>query len=320
MWYKLTFFVVIERIIVTSEYYTKCLKNIAKPLVPEKIAQIAKQTLLGLSYLNNKGIVHRALSPNSILFDTEDNVRLFNYGLYYMSEYNKCVSFPIGNPKYMSPDIFLSLDGDPSGPKVDVWSLGIILAELVLCKNFWSDLKPCQVIKRILSLINCSGTVFEHLANEHRCSNEYRNLPLNIKNFINLCLTVDTKNRPTPKELLKNEFLPTTAETKIDEFIDGGYHVDFLKRIPRKDTKNNGFHRTKSSDTTISSKALINDLQKVSIVELSKRKLKEIYYLWQLAGGDVYSELKKQGMIKNKPPVLSLPKLVLQYLFLYLKA
>lgn len=36
--------------------------------------------------------------------------------------------------------------------------------------------------------------------------------------------------------------------------------------------------------------------------------LKELYYWWQLAGGDVFLELKKQGLIRSSPPVLSLPK------------
>lgn len=37
-------------------------------------------------------------------------------------------------------------------------------------------------------------------------------------------------------------------------------------------------------------------------------KLDELYYLWQLAGGDVQAELKRNGLIKNKPPVLSIPR------------
>lgn len=38
------------------------------------------------------------------------------------------------------------------------------------------------------------------------------------------------------------------------------------------------------------------------------RKMDELYYLWQLAGGDVSVELKKQGLIRSRPPILSIPK------------
>lgn len=40
------------------------------------------------------------------------------------------------------------------------------------------------------------------------------------------------------------------------------------------------------------------------------RKMDELYYLWQLAGGDVSIELKKQGLIRSRPPILSIPKCV----------
>lgn len=38
--------------------------------------------------------------------------------------------------------------------------------------------------------------------------------------------------------------------------------------------------------------------------------LKQIYYWWQLAGGDVHSELKAIGLIRNEAPILSMPKYV----------
>lgn len=38
------------------------------------------------------------------------------------------------------------------------------------------------------------------------------------------------------------------------------------------------------------------------------RKMDELYYLWQLAGGDITVDLKKQGLIRSRPPILSIPK------------
>lgn len=36
--------------------------------------------------------------------------------------------------------------------------------------------------------------------------------------------------------------------------------------------------------------------------------LKQIYYWWQLAGGDVLADLKAEGLIRNEAPILTLPK------------
>lgn len=276
-----------------------------------------KEILLGLEYLNANGIVHRSLSPSNILFDADGNVKLFNYGLYFMSNNGKNVSFPIGSPKYTAPEVFLIKDKTPSGPKVDIWSVGVILAELILNKEIWCDLKLNQVIRKVLSLINCSGTVLEHLSNEHRCNDIYKNLPSTLKNFINLCLIPSPLNRLTPSQMIKHEFIK--QDNSLIENAECGYHIDFLKRTTRK---NINFEISKSKINEINSINKICSNKPVGIhdknpnVELSKRSLKEIYHLWQLAGGDIYCELKKQGMIKTRPPTLSLPKYVIFILFL----
>lgn len=38
------------------------------------------------------------------------------------------------------------------------------------------------------------------------------------------------------------------------------------------------------------------------------RTMDELYYLWQLAGGDMFVELKRQGLIRSRPPILTIPK------------
>ena len=43
---------------------------------------------------------------------------------------------------------------------------------------------------------------------------------------------------------------------------------------------------------------------------LSERSMEEVYYLWQLAGGDLDGVLKKAGLIKVRPPVTILPRFV----------
>ena len=40
------------------------------------------------------------------------------------------------------------------------------------------------------------------------------------------------------------------------------------------------------------------------------RPLQEVYHLWTLAGGDMEGELKKRGLIKTKPPIMTLPMYV----------
>lgn len=62
----------------------------------EEIVKMAFQCLLGLQCMNELDLVHRHLSPDNILIKKDGDVQLYNYGLYYMTDGGKNVSFPIG--------------------------------------------------------------------------------------------------------------------------------------------------------------------------------------------------------------------------------
>ena len=47
------------------------------------------------------------------------------------------------------------------------------------------------------------------------------------------------------------------------------------------------------------------------------RPLREVYHLWRLAGGDMEGELKKRGLIKTKPPIMTLPMYVISSVFTF---
>ncbi|KAK1124454.1 hypothetical protein K0M31_006809 [Melipona bicolor] len=255
-----------ERIVVVAEYNGDPL-NSKKNVNTDDILKIAFQCLLGLQYMNKLGLVHRHLSPENILFNKSGNVQLYNFGLYFMTDCGKNVSFPIGYPKYTAPEVFLS--SGVSSPKVDSWSLGMIIAELLLTKSIWSGVKLSQCLRKVLSLIHCETSVFERLAREINCYNIYKDLPDKVKEFVDCCLQIHPLKRKIPEELLKLSIFEK-----------------FLLQNEKEIEKN---------------------LYRNIIV----RKMDELYYLWQLAGGDITVELKKQGLIRSRPPILSIPNLVI---------
>ncbi|XP_046625304.1 TBC domain-containing protein kinase-like protein isoform X2 [Neodiprion virginianus] len=84
-----------ERIVVVAEYSGEPLSN-RNNLSLETVKKILYQCLLGLCHINKLGLVHRHLSPDNILITKDENVKLYNYGLYYMTDSGRNVSFPIG--------------------------------------------------------------------------------------------------------------------------------------------------------------------------------------------------------------------------------
>ncbi|GLG98476.1 Putative mitogen-activated protein kinase kinase kinase 7-like [Gryllus bimaculatus] len=255
-----------ERTMVVSQYHMESVAT--KQLQLKDLSKFAFQTVKALCHLNEHNIVHHNLSPENMLLNDDGNLQLFNYGLYYMTDGGANVSFPIGHPKYTASEVYLGGRNRRSGPKVDVWSLGMILAELALQKEFWADLKLPQIMRKVLSLLHCNGKVFERLAREHSCLEAYQDLPSDLRDFISLCLNINIHHRPTPHQLQDHTFVLAGQEENVTE---------------------------------IRQKAVTNKHP------LLERQLKELYHLWHLAGGDVQTELKKQGLIRTKAPILTLP-------------
>lgn len=90
-----------------------------------------------------------------------------------MSTYNYSIMptvhfayFLCRSPKYTAPEVFVLRDKVKSGPKVDVWSLGIIILELLIGRTIWPHMKLGQCVRKVLALLHYDGSVFERLARE----------------------------------------------------------------------------------------------------------------------------------------------------------
>ncbi|XP_075156009.1 TBC domain-containing protein kinase-like protein [Haematobia irritans] len=254
-----------ERTVVVSEYHGTTLQNKSKDsLNTSLILRIFYQIASALKELNDHKLVAHNLEPKHILLDAYDNVKLFNYGLFYMSKSGEHVSFPIGNIKYMPPERLL---GVKNNYKSDVWSLAMIIAELLLETQFWPNLKISNISRKILSFCQ-SSNILEKIAREHNKLDAFQLLDEGIRNLLEQCLVVNPSERPLPSEILSH---PLFTE-----------NLDLYLVTPK---------------------------EKSDILVL-RMPLDQIYYWWQLAGGDVQAELKKEGLIRSEAPILAIPQIV----------
>jgi len=99
-------------------------------LSPGQAITITKQVCDGLAEAHKTGVVHRDLKPQNIMIDQDGNARIMDFGIARSLEGKGITGagVMIGTPDYMSPE---QVDGKETDQKSDIYSLGVILYEMV---------------------------------------------------------------------------------------------------------------------------------------------------------------------------------------------
>ncbi|NXL26518.1 PAK3 kinase, partial [Setophaga kirtlandii] len=85
--------------------------------------------LQGLDFLHLNDIIHRDLKSCNILLRTDGSVKLADLDLFtQLTPEQSRQSSVAGTSGWMAPEM---VTGQPYGPKVDIWSLGIVGIEMV---------------------------------------------------------------------------------------------------------------------------------------------------------------------------------------------
>ena len=111
----------------------------------DDIVRIFTQLCSALDYAHQRGILHRDIKPDNVLFDESSNPLLSDFGLTKIVESasNLTGSAVIGTPSYMSPE---QGQGFAIDHRSDIYSMGIVLYEMVTGRVPYSADTPIAVI------------------------------------------------------------------------------------------------------------------------------------------------------------------------------
>jgi hypothetical protein len=100
------------------------------PIPIEEVARIGEQVCQALEYAHQNNIVHRDVKPDNVWLTPDGTVKLGDFGLAAPLDRSRMTGtgVPVGTAAYMPPEQALGTD---VGPQSDLYSLGIMLYEMV---------------------------------------------------------------------------------------------------------------------------------------------------------------------------------------------
>uniref|UniRef100_A0AAY5F011 non-specific serine/threonine protein kinase n=1 Tax=Electrophorus electricus TaxID=8005 RepID=A0AAY5F011_ELEEL len=88
-----------------------------------------KQIVAAVHFCHCRNIVHRDLKAENLLLDHNLNIKIADFGFSNIFSRGQLLKTWCGSPPYAAPELFEGKEYD--GPKVDIWSLGVVLYVLV---------------------------------------------------------------------------------------------------------------------------------------------------------------------------------------------
>ncbi len=114
-------------------------------LPSDKVEDIARRVCGGLAAAHARGVIHRDLKPANIMIDGRGEVRITDFGIAVTGDEGNRGGLA-GTPAYMAPE---QLDPDaPVGPAADIYSVGLILHELLTGRKVFSGSSFTEIFRQ----------------------------------------------------------------------------------------------------------------------------------------------------------------------------
>jgi len=198
------------------------------PLEQELVKNYMKQLLDAMAYLHSHRILHRDLKPQNLLLDKEGHIKLADFGLSRsFSLPTRTYTHEVVTMWYRAPELLLGEKMYCTG--VDIWSLGCVMAEMLMKRALFpgdSEIDQLYKIFKILGTPNEDSWRGVTLLPDYKpafprwtaqnlqdiirfhCSEE--------EQLLQCMLVYDPAKRKTAKELLKCVYLKTAKLTTPD--------------------------------------------------------------------------------------------------------
>ena len=200
------------------------------------------QIIQGLKYMHYRRIIHRDLKPENIFLDDKSDLKIgdFGYAVKLSSKDEKRKSI-LGTIFYCAPEVIDRKNYDGYSFKADIWSLGVIMYNL---------------LTGILPFFDTNDNIYSKIINGSFSFPDDIEIGKAAKDLIKQILEVNPKKRPDLNQILSHEF----------------FHMNkFPKSLSLKDDfDKNDFGKEKDLDKS--------EIKGIEIYKLPTQDIEEVKY------------------------------------------
>lgn len=222
-----------------------------RPLTEPEAQVYVKQTLCGLNYLHEQGVIHRDIKAANILLDSHNTVKLADFGVSTMV--NNTAMTLAGSLNWMAPEI---IGNRGASTLSDIWSLGATVVELLTSNPPFHNLIDMNIYYAIEN-----DTYFP----PNSFSKE-------VKDFLQQCFAKNMYKRPTAIQLVQHPWI-------LKQHIHNHNHNNNNSSNMSNNT-NNGKELPDSQNSLMKYADVLTPTASHNKLDIYREELQESDYCW----------------------------------------
>ncbi|KAF5203033.1 kinase domain [Thalictrum thalictroides] len=180
----------------SSDLYDRVTKRIFSET---EAVSVMSQLMEAIAHCHRRGVAHRDIKPDNILFDGRNRLKLADFGSSDFFGNGHAMSGLVGTPYYVAPEV---VSGRDYNEKVDVWSAGVILYIMLAgIPPFYGD-SATEIFQAVLR-----GNLRFPTRNFHSLSSSAKDLLRNM-------LCKDVSRRFSAEQVLRHPWIVSGGEAR----------------------------------------------------------------------------------------------------------
>ncbi|XP_048798010.1 mitogen-activated protein kinase 12 isoform X2 [Lagopus muta] len=226
-------------------------------LTEDRIQFLVYQILKGLKYIHSSGIIHRDLKPGNLAVNEDCELKILDFGMARHTD-SEMTGYVVTR-WYRAPEVILNWMHYTQ--TVDIWSVGCIMAEMIMGRPLFRGNDHLDQLKEIMKITGTPSQDFVQKLKSQEAKNYIKSLPKVQKkdfasvlkhasplavNLLENMLVLDAEERVTAAEALMHPYFEPIHDPeeeieaeKYDETFDNmDLTLDEWKRVTYKEILN----------------------------------------------------------------------------------